>query len=335
MLELNNKKKACKNKQNNKLKINKDLYDVRNNKVEDNKYFKSIQPQKKLELDELPQMLKMADLGVYLDRPLTSKAMSLTSRPKATNLNDKNYDAFNKNAFAPSPANNYLAKIQSLENFFRNESLSFSKIPGFTRSPSRVETPGMRPKFENTMLLKSNQVISIPGSPTTSDHWDKYNESPRPISNHYPSEYKPKTPMHFTPKEYLKETPPRNSMQKGSPSAVAGFPKKEFKERLTKSHREKRRTLNSQGNIRIEDPTKSKDTIEVLENLLNNQHRVKTVPSRTTRTTYKKKLKRPSPRKTPEIAKYPPPAKKNKDLFCLLGSPCFSDGFDFKAFGSP
>lgn len=75
---------------------------------------------------------------------------------------------YKNSAFAPNPNANVLAKIQSLENFFKHESLSFSRHGRDDNDDDgMLEEPTKAYK-----ILKPTNFLSLPSSPrdlTTED----------------------------------------------------------------------------------------------------------------------------------------------------------------------
>ena len=69
------------------------------------------------------QVLKMTDLGAYLDQPLGFRTFRNQDQSQKQLNQDNEYITYRNNAFAPMNQAQTMAKIQSLENFFKNESL--------------------------------------------------------------------------------------------------------------------------------------------------------------------------------------------------------------------
>lgn len=231
------------------------------------------------------QVLKMADLGVYLDQPLGFRTFRNDDNSKKQLKQDNEYITYKNNAFAPLNHAQAMAKIQSLENFFKNESLYFSKTPSSSSTTER-NSKGINEVLDvkSYAPIRASNVINMP--PSLLQNYEAA------------SEFILKTPGPGGPDSI-------NYMfsHKDTPSIIAGFSKQEFRNRLSKSQREPRRQLKSQEQSYIKASTKYKDTVKILENLLSNPHRPQTVASARSRTMYRKKPKLISPKQSPQISK--------------------------------
>lgn len=117
-----------------------------------------------IELRKADYKLKTANLGVLLDRPLGIRTHK--NIDNLENLVNKNSDyvLFRNNAFAPKNLAQTLSKIQSLENFFKHESLSFSENKEEFKNFN--ETEEERPNTVKSYVpIKTSNVFSMPTSP--------------------------------------------------------------------------------------------------------------------------------------------------------------------------
>ena len=107
--------------------------------------------------------LKTADLGVCLDQPLGMKAHKEKAGLLTISEQESEEKLFRNKAFAPNQIAKTLSKIQSLENFFKNESLSSSNQQLLNEKVSEIEN---RPStVQSYAPIKTKNIVSMPNSP--------------------------------------------------------------------------------------------------------------------------------------------------------------------------
>ena len=107
--------------------------------------------------------LKTADLGICLDQPFGFKTHR-GNRPIFDQSNFRNYITHKNKDFAPSPSLQTISKIQSLENFFKNESLTSSKGNMFKAFNEQSENNDRPNTVQSYAPLQTKSIISIPAS---------------------------------------------------------------------------------------------------------------------------------------------------------------------------
>lgn len=106
----------------------------------------------------------------------------LSFYPIVFSSNNKiNYEVYKQKAFAPNSNINNIMQIQSLENFFKNESLLYSKSRKLRNLIKNHDNKGRN--VENYEVLKATEVIDLPSSMSQSKRKKKWSYT------------KPQTPM--------------------------------------------------------------------------------------------------------------------------------------------
>jgi len=141
--------------------------------------------------------------------------------------------------------------------------------------------------------LKSKDVFSMPVSPQ---------------STHREHLFKSMTPMNFD-NQVLRDS----TLLKNFPSVAAGFSNNEFKGRLIKSQGTSRKNTKSQSTLNSRQTIKHFDTVKVLQSLIENPNKMKTVESTRSKLDYIKKAKKGTFKVSPRV--FPQQVKKKEGFF--------------------
>jgi hypothetical protein len=105
--------------------------------------------------------LKTTNLGVFIEDPSGIRTHRNIDNADIFENKDSDYTLYKKSAFAPINLAQNLLKIQSLENFFKNESLSFSTSNKEFKKFNDYDEA--RPKtVKSNVPFMTNKMLSMP-----------------------------------------------------------------------------------------------------------------------------------------------------------------------------